>query len=204
MLVRATKKPVTVEAIQFLVTNEMGSEPVNNVKEISRWVGKEKELEITFIQTQDEPFGTYILAIPTLEGVMRAQSGDWIIKGVNGEFYPCKPDIFEKTYTLDKGNGLMDFGEAIRQAKEGKKIARKGWNGKDMFVVYMEPLWLPPANTQDTMRKVNDRTAKWIGEDAPLDCQPYFAMYNAQKQWIVGWLASQSDMLSEDWYVVGE
>lgn len=201
MLVKATKRPVTVEAIQFLVTNQMGSEPVNNAKEISRWVGK--ELGVSFMQTQDEPYGTFFLAIPTLEGVMRAQSGDWIIKGVNGEFYPCKPDIFEKTYTLDKGNGLMDFGEAIRKAKEGKKIARKGWNGKDMFVVYMEPLWLPPANTQDTMRKVNDRTAKWIGEDAPLDCQPYFAMYNAQKQWIVGWLASQSDMFAEDWYVVG-
>lgn len=36
--------------------------------------------------------------IKTLEGEMRAELGDWIIKGVNGEFYPCKPDIFEKTY----------------------------------------------------------------------------------------------------------
>lgn len=36
--------------------------------------------------------------IPTLEGVMIAEDGDWIIKGVSGEFYPCKPDIFEKTY----------------------------------------------------------------------------------------------------------
>lgn len=36
--------------------------------------------------------------IPTLEGTMLASPGDWIIKGVNGEFYPCKPDIFEKTY----------------------------------------------------------------------------------------------------------
>lgn len=38
------------------------------------------------------------LLIHTLEGVMRADKGDWIIKGVNGELYPCKPDIFEKTY----------------------------------------------------------------------------------------------------------
>ena len=38
------------------------------------------------------------LAIKTLEGVMTADVGDWIIKGVAGEFYPCKPDIFEKTY----------------------------------------------------------------------------------------------------------
>lgn len=36
--------------------------------------------------------------IDTLEGVMRADAGDWIITGVNGEQYPCKPDIFEKTY----------------------------------------------------------------------------------------------------------
>ena len=38
------------------------------------------------------------LSVHTLEGDMRASVGDWIIKGVNGEFYPCKPDIFEKTY----------------------------------------------------------------------------------------------------------
>ena len=97
---------------------------------------------------------------------------------------------------------LMSFGNAISAAKSGKKIAREGWNGKDMFVVYMPPLYLPPFNTADTNRKVNDRTAKWIGEDKPLDCQPYFAMYNAQKQWIPGWLASQSDMCGEDWVIV--
>ncbi|MEN6581696.1 MAG: hypothetical protein ABFD54_04545 [Armatimonadota bacterium] len=38
------------------------------------------------------------LLIHTLEGTHEATPGDWIIKGVNGEFYPCKPDIFEKTY----------------------------------------------------------------------------------------------------------
>ena len=39
-----------------------------------------------------------VLKIETLEGVMKASVGDYIIKGVNGEFYPCKPDIFQKTY----------------------------------------------------------------------------------------------------------
>jgi len=61
---------------------------------------------------------------------------------------------------------------------------------------------LPPFNPQGTYRKVNDRTAKFIGEDKPLNCQPYFAMYNAQEEWIPGWLASQSDMLDEDWFIV--
>ena len=108
-------------------------------------------------------------------------------------------EVFEKAY---QASGNLSFGHAIELAKGGEKIARKGWNGRNMFVVYMEPLYLPPYNTTDTNRKVNDRTAKWIGEDAPLDCQPYFAMYNAQKQWIPGWLASQSDMLAEDWMLV--
>jgi hypothetical protein len=47
--------------------------------------------------------------INTLEGVMRGEVGDWIIRGVNGEFYPCKPDIFEKTYEPVKG---QDDGQA--------------------------------------------------------------------------------------------
>ena len=45
--------------------------------------------------------GKINLYIHTLEGKMFANIGDWIIKGVNGEFYPCKPDIFEKTYEAE-------------------------------------------------------------------------------------------------------
>lgn len=96
----------------------------------------------------------------------------------------------------------MNFGEAIQAMKDGQKVAREGWNGKNMFIVYMPPLYLPPFNTADTARKVNDRTAKWIGEDAPLDSQGYFAMFTAQKKWQPGWLASQADMLAEDWQIV--
>ena len=96
----------------------------------------------------------------------------------------------------------MDFGDTIRALKEGKKVARSGWNGKNMFIVLMPALYLPPYNTQDTVRKVNDRTAKWIGEDKPLDSQPYIAMYTAKGQWQPGWLASQADMLSDDWIIV--
>lgn len=46
--------------------------------------------------------------IETLEGKMRADMGDWIIKGVKGEFYPCKPDIFEATYELADSNYCRD------------------------------------------------------------------------------------------------
>lgn len=77
----------------------------------------------------------------------------------------------------------MNFEQAREAAKKGNKIARSGWNGGNMFVVYMPPLYLP------------------VGEEAPLDSKPYFAMYN-QKQWVRGWLASQSEMLADDWKIV--
>lgn len=96
----------------------------------------------------------------------------------------------------------MTFGEAIEAMKAGKKVCRLGWNGKGMFVVLMPELNLPPYNTQGTARKVNDRTAKWIGEDTPLESQPYIAMFTAQGKWQPGWLASQADMLGEDWKVL--
>ena len=96
----------------------------------------------------------------------------------------------------------MDFSAALRNLKNGNAIARLGWNGKDMFICLMPELNLPPYNTQGTERKVNDRTAKWIGEDQPLESQPYIAMWTAQKKWQPGWLASQADMLADDWFIV--
>lgn len=97
----------------------------------------------------------------------------------------------------------MNFGEAIENLKAGNKVAREGWNGKGMWLVLMPALYLPPYNSQEPGAKVNDRTAKHIGEDAPLDCQPYIVMWTAQQKWQPGWLASQADMLAEDWVVVG-
>lgn len=96
----------------------------------------------------------------------------------------------------------VNFGEAIQALKAGKKVSRCGWNGKGMWIVMMPSLYLPPYNTQDTMRKVNDRTAKHIGEDKPLDSQPYIAMWTAQGKWQPGWLPSQADIFAEDWEIV--
>ncbi|AAQ64366.1 hypothetical protein KVP40.0296 [Vibrio phage KVP40] len=98
----------------------------------------------------------------------------------------------------------MNFGNALESLKAGRKISREGWNGKGMFIVLMPALYLPPFSTQDTMRKVNDRTAKHIGEDTPLDSQPYIAMFTAEQKWQPGWVASQADILAEDWVVHDE
>ncbi len=83
--VKYRKKPVVVEARQF-------RQPVD-IGELARWCGGEWRFE--YSPTEHAP---QIILIPTLEGTMTAHPGDWIIKGVKGEFYPCKPDIFEATY----------------------------------------------------------------------------------------------------------
>ena len=70
------KKPVVIEAIQWTG---------NNFNEICEFCDNCEQVGAK-------------LTIPTLEGDHTASKGDWIIKGVKGEFYPCKPDIFEQTY----------------------------------------------------------------------------------------------------------
>lgn len=95
----------------------------------------------------------------------------------------------------------FDFSEALRRLKTGAKVARLGWNGKGMWIVLMPSLKLPSFNTQEPGPRVNDRTAKHIGADTPLDSQPYIAMWTATKQWQPGWLCSQADLLADDWCV---
>lgn len=91
----------------------------------------------------------------------------------------------------------FDFGAAIRALKLGMKVARKGWNGKGMF------LWLKPAVTvkaewcKDPMlKKLADANG---GE---IEALGTICMFTAQHQILSGWLASQADVLSEDWMVI--
>jgi hypothetical protein len=108
-------------------------------------------------------------------------------------------DVFDRAYKPVSG---MTFGLAIEAMKKGHKVCRAGWNGKDMWIAHMSGMELPPYSTQGTYRKVNDRTARLIGEDTPLTTLPYIAMWTADKKWLPGWLASQTDMLAEDWMIV--
>lgn len=87
------KKPVVIEARQFETNNEVGSP---HMDDLVQWINTEGA------PTSDKDKrarhdGTDIY-IETLEGTHKATVGDWIIKGVKGEFYPCKPDIFQQTY----------------------------------------------------------------------------------------------------------
>ena len=77
------KKPVEIEAEQFTGTNQA---------EIAEWM-KRRGLGECAVDA-----GEGMLLLTTLEGTLEASPGDWIIRGIKGEYYPCKPDIFEATY----------------------------------------------------------------------------------------------------------
>lgn len=74
---------------------------------------------------------------------------------------------------------IKDFGWALRELKNGKKVSRNGWNGKNMFLLYREP-----SSTE-------------------MCTLPYLVMFTADQKW-VPWLASQTDVLAEDWGIVVE
>jgi len=112
----------------------------------------------------------------------------------------------------------LTFGQAIEAAKQGKMIARAGWNGKNMFVfqrpednldVYMvvEKVKSLPQSVKDYFRRVNPGTFIPNEEgatvaDATIKFLPYLCMKAADGSVVNGWLASQTDMLATDWDIV--
>ena len=86
----------------------------------------------------------------------------------------------------------MNFGEALESVKEGKRIARKGWNGKGMYVYYI------PANSYKAITEV---AREEFGDMVPYN--PYFAIKNINNT-VSTWVPSVNDCLAEDWYIVGK
>lgn len=89
-----------------------------------------------------------------------------------------------------KPNYTMNFGQAIEALKSGQAVARAGWNGKGMYLYYV------PANTYPAVTEI---AKKEFGDLVPYGA--YIAMKTAQDN-VVPWLASQTDMLAEDWSVL--
>ena len=93
---KVRKIPVVVEAFHF--------KDVSCVDGLIAFVGEEHIEGYTDTEEPEKPIPLY--HIKTLEGDMRVSEGDWIIKGVKGEFYPCKPDVFKQTYEVVDDNGM--------------------------------------------------------------------------------------------------
>ena len=153
-----------------------------------------KRVVIEAYQTDKE------MIIHTLEGDMKASVGDYIITGVNGEQYPCKPDIFKKTYKpVWPSETDLDFSDALVYLLQGLRCSRRGWNGKGQYI-YMT------NGSNGTCRHLKENTRKMIinsfDKDDSVEIMPHIDMKNAQNQIIIGWAPTQTDMLANDWYIV--
>lgn len=204
-----TKRPVTIEAVRFdgiERVNDTGEPMFNGSFDPPAWLidGMAKaESEEGAVWTDHEH-----LFIRTLEGEHRAQPGDWIIRGVKGELYPCKPKIFEVTYEPAAGappasarivGGVamadqFDFGLAVHALKSGERVARAGWNGKGMF------LYLVPGSRFSVNRP------PLLGiypEGTVIDYQPHIDIKGADGR-VSTWAPSIGDTLATDWEIVDE
>lgn len=89
----------------------------------------------------------------------------------------------------------MNFGQAIELAKKGCAVARSGWNGKGMWITYSPGARIPAI-------QLWGKANRSYGEnrvDGQVTCLPYMTMRTAGGEILLGWLASQTDMLAEDW-----
>lgn len=194
---KATKKPVTIEC--FIYDGDLKSS--DGKFYVPEWAQKAYEDGTIFFKDQGEMY------IKTLEGDHHASVGVIIIRGVNGELYPCKPDIFEKTYNIltEEANAtavdhhdtefVHDFSWALKQMKQGKRIHRAGWNGKGMFAVLQKgyPQGIP----------CNKQTAEaWgLNEGDLFRCEPYMQLKMVNGSHSM-WVPSVNDCLSNDWAIV--
>ncbi len=194
---KATKKPVTIEC--FVYDGDLKNS--DGQFYVCAWAVEAFQSGVIYFKDQGEMY------IKTLEGDHHVSVGDYVIRGVNGELYPCKPDIFEKTYeirTEEAGASardaldtefVHDFSWALRQMKHGKKIHRSGWNGKGMFAVLQKgyPNGIP----------CNKQTAEaWgLNEGDLFRCEPYMQLKMVNGSHSM-WVPSVNDCLSNDWAIV--
>lgn len=91
---------------------------------------------------------------------------------------------------------IPSFEWALKQLKKGEKVCREGWNGKDMFIYLVKK---SEIKRQDLRNEAAKYCTQYVGEYVKI-C-PHIDMKAADGSIVIGWLASQTDMLSEDWMI---
>jgi hypothetical protein len=121
----------------------------------------------------------------TAWGPIAYEPRDWLVTS-GDETYPVKDEVFAATYSVAPSPPYLDFSRALAQLRSGKRIARLGWNGRDMWlcVVYN---WTVAADMESTVDGL-----------FPL---PWIGMRTANEEF-GPWLASQTDLLAADWTVL--
>lgn len=108
-------------------------------------------------------------------------------------------DVFERAYRETEG---MTFGLAIEAMKKGSRVARKGWNGKGMFVYLVEGSTVNGVLLRGAAMDHVYQTLTGPTDETRVKVCSHIDMKAADGSIVVGWLASQTDMLSEDWEIV--
>ena len=120
----------------------------------------------------------------------------YLVKYKDGYESWSPKEVFEEAYRESTG---LTFGVALELLKRGEKVARIGWNGKGMFLVMTE------GSEVSTEKMRNDVIRGYYekeGKDTVKIC-PHIDMKATDGTMVIGWLASQTDMLAEDWLIVG-
>ena len=115
----------------------------------------------------------------------------------------CKTKLEGVGYTTEQmkeQQAEFDFGLAISFLKEGERVARKGWNGKGMFLYLVEGTTVPNENLRGAAKEALADTPANDGNTVKINS--HIDMKAADGSIVIGWLASQTDMLAEDWILV--
>lgn len=124
----------------------------------------------------------------------KGQDG-YIVKYPDGYISWSPKDVFEEAY---RPCDNMTFGLAIEAMKKGKKVARKGWNGKSMFIYIQDGSRVFTHNLRADAIKdyYESRVIQHV------NINPHIDMKAEDGSLVIGWVASQEDMLAEDWFIV--
>lgn len=160
-----------------------------------------KYVRLNYVDAEPMKFGEFKEKFPKSGGanVERDPADDGYVityrKGKPNEYVSwCPKAEFDAVSHPIDG---MTFGMAIEAMKQGKKVARAGWNGKGMYV------WIMPGSTVKDCKTITDPHLKAIDEaEGEIRFLGSVRMRTATGDVLTGWLASQTDMLSDDWVIV--
>lgn len=200
------KKPVVIEAFKLTYEAAMGKERV------PEWAVEATNTGVIKVNVTEKLHGSQFAEIKTLEGTMTANANDWIIKGIKGEFYPCKPDIFEATYETvsDKSDkdfselllvGKGTFGQALEALKHGKLVQRQGWNGKGMFIVKQVPAVISLEIIPKMQSLPQAAKKELLNRNTPISYENQMLIIHPSGR-ADSWVPSSSDCFAEDWQIL--
>ncbi len=149
------KKPVVIEAFKWTGDRHQVDDPV--------WAIEAIKAGVILFENSGTP--GVVLVVKKLEGHMKANRGDWIICGVKGEIYPCKPDIFEATYEAVVSVGDLDFSQTVpsRVGEEWRRDLVIGWR-KEADAITAGEYWVRWTSPGGLYYWLHPIEGRWVGE----------------------------------------